>query len=56
MDNSQRVWVMYTIVFSLNSLSVKELSIERYLIVWTANLNQHNGILIPKFESKDMLL
>ena len=50
---------MYIIVFSLNSLTVKELSTERHLIVWTAKLNQHlyyKGILTSEFRSKDMLL
>ena len=27
-----------------------------YFTVWTAKLNQHKGILLPKFEFKDMLL
>ena len=56
MKNTQRVWIMYIIVFSLNFFfTAKELSTERHFIVWTAKLNQHKGILIPKFESKDML-
>ena len=40
MKNSQRVWIMYIIVFSLNFLTVKELTTERHFIVW-AQLNQH---------------
>ena len=47
------------IVFSLNFLTVKELSTERHFIVWAAKLNQHicsKGILILKFKSRDMLL
>ena len=59
MEYTQRVWIMYIIVFSLNFLTVKELSTERHFIVWAAKINQHicsKGILIPKFESKDMLL
>ena len=47
---------MYIIVFSLNFLTVKELITERHIIVWIAKLNQHKGILIPKFQSEDMLL
>ena len=59
MENSQRVWIMHTIVFSLNFLTVSELSTERHFIVWAAKLNQHTyhkGILTSGFESKDMLL
>ena len=56
MENSQRVWIINIIVFSLNFLTVKELTIERHFIVWTVKLNQHKGILTSKFESKDMLL
>ena len=59
MKYTQRVWIMYIIVFSLNFLTMKELSTERNFIVWAAKLNQpiyFKGILIPKFESKDMLL
>ena len=47
---------MYIIVFSLNFLTVKELSAERHFIVWAAKLNQYKGILTSEFESKDMLL
>ena len=46
-EYTQRVWIMYIIVFSLNFLTVKELS------------NQHihfKGILSSKFVSKDMLV
>ena len=59
MKNSQRIWIMYIIVFSLIFLTVKELSAERHFIVWAAKLNQHiyfKNILIPKFGSKDWLL
>ena len=48
MEYTQRVWIMYTIMFSLN-----------FLIVWATNLNQHmcfQGILTSKFVSKDKLL
>ena len=47
---------MYIVVLPLNFLDVMELSTERHFTVWTAKLNQHKGILISKFESKDMLL
>ena len=59
MENSQRVWIMCIIVFSLNFLTVKELSTERHFIVWAAKLNQHvyyKGILTSEFGSKDMVL
>ena len=43
MENTQRVWVMYTItVFSLNFfLTMNGLTTERHFIVWAAKLNQH---------------
>ena len=47
------------IMFSLNYLTVKELSIERQFIVWAAKLNQpiyFKSILTPKFGSKYLLL
>ena len=47
---------MYSIVFSLNFLMVKELRTERHFIVWTAKLNQCKGILTSKFGCKDLLL
>ena len=50
---------MYIIVFSLNFLTVNELSTERHFIVWTAKLNQHvyyKGIMTSEFGSKNMLL
>lgn len=50
---------MYNIMFSLNFLTVKELSTQRHFIVWGAKLNQHiyyKGIMTSKFGSKDMLL
>ena len=59
MESTQRIWTMYTIVFSLNFLIVKELSTERHFIVWAAKTNQHvyyKGILTSEFESMDMLL
>ena len=59
MENSQRIWIMYFIVFSLNFLIVKELNTERHFIVWSAKLIQHvyyKAILTSKFESKDMML
>ena len=59
MENSQRVWIMHIIVFSLNFLTVKELSTERRFTVWAAKPNQHiyyKGILTSKFGSKDMML
>ena len=55
----QRVSIMYIIVFSLNFLTVKELSTERHFIVWAAKLNQHvyyKGILTSEFGSKDVVL
>ena len=60
MENSQRVWIMYSIMFSLNFLTVKELSTERHFIVWAAKLNHHGyyykGIMISEFGSKDIIL
>ena len=59
MEYTQKVWIMYIIVFSLNFLTVNELSTERHFIVWAAKLNQHvyyKGIMTSKFGSKDMLL
>ena len=50
---------MNIIVFYLNFLTVKELSTERYFIVWAAKPNQHvyyKGILTSEFGSKDMML
>lgn len=46
-------------MFSLNFLTVNELSTERHFIVQVAKLNQHiyfKGIMTSKFGSKDMLL
>ena len=51
MENTQRVWIMFIIVFSINFLTT-----ERHLILGDAKLNQHKDILTSKFESKDMLL
>ena len=56
MEYTQRVWIIYIIVFSFNFLTVKELSTERHFIVQAAKLNQGKGIFTLKFESKDMLL
>ena len=47
---------MYIIVFSLNFLTVTELSTERYFIIQVEKLNQCKGILTLKFESMHMLL
>ena len=50
---------MCIIVFSLNFLTVKELSTERHFIVCSAKLNQHvyyKYIKTSKFGSKDMVL
>ena len=50
---------MCAIVFSLNYLTVKELSTKRHFIVWATKLNQHiyfKGILISKYGSKDIWL
>ena len=48
MEYTQRVWIMYTIVFSLNFLTVNKLSTERHFIV--------NPNMSSKFGSKGMLL
>lgn len=47
---------MYTIVFSLNILTVNKITAERHLVVGDAKLNQHKGTLTSKFGSMDMLL
>ena len=50
---------MYIIVFSLNFLTVKELSTETNFIVWAAKLNQYvyyKSILTSEFGSKKRLL
>ena len=56
MENSQRVWILY-IVFSLNFLTVKELSTERHFIIWAAKLNQngYKGVTASEFGSKNMM-
>ena len=54
MDYTQRVWIVYIIMFSLNFLAS-----ERYLILGTAKLSQHiyfEGFLNSKYWSKVMLL
>ena len=59
MEYTQRIWIMYIIVFSLKFLTVNELRTERHLIVQAGKLNQHlyfKGVLTSKFGSKDMLL
>ena len=59
MEYTQRVWIMYITVFSLNFLTVNELSTERHFIVQAAKLNQYIHIkdnLTSNCESKDMLL
>ena len=61
MENSESLDSVYYCVFFEFFLTVKELSTERYFIVWAAKLNQHvyykgKGILSSKFGSKDMLL
>ena len=50
---------MYVIVLFLIFLTEKELSTERYLIIWAAKLNQHvyyKGIMTSEFGSKDIML
>lgn len=32
MENTQRLWIMYIVVFSLDTLTANELTAERYLI------------------------
>ena len=59
MENTQRVWIMYIIVFQLKFLTVNELSTERHFIVQVAKLNQHiyfKGILTSNFGSKEVLI
>ena len=59
MENSQKVWILCIIVFSLILLTVKELNAEKHFIIWAAKLNQHvyyKDILTSKFGSKDMML
>ena len=59
MENSQRAWILYIIVLSLNFLTVKELCTERHFIIWTAKLNQnghHKGIMTSEFWSKNIML
>ena len=58
MEHTQRVWIMYIIVFYYY-LTVKELSTERHFIIWAVKINQHicsKGIMTSKFVSKDVLL
>ena len=51
MENAQRVWIMYIIVFSFNFLDCRETFYSE-----AVKVNQHKGILTSKFGSKDMLL
>ena len=41
MKNSQRIWIMYAIMFSLKILTVNELNTESHFIVQTVKLNQN---------------
>ena len=41
MDYTQRVCIMYIVVFSLNFLTMMVLNTERHFIIWAAKLNQH---------------
>ena len=59
MENSQRVWILYIIVFSLNVFTVKVLSTDAHLIVWASKMNQdvyYKGILTSEFGTEDMML
>ena len=59
MENIQRVWIMYILMFSLILLTVNEVSMERQFILWVAKLNQciyFKGILASKFGPEGMLL
>ena len=59
MKYTKRVWIIYSIVFSLNFLTVKESSTQRHFIVWAAKLNQHiyfKGIWTSEFGSTELLL
>lgn len=58
MENSQRVWIMYFVVFSLIFLTVKELSTERHFIIWAARLDQNGHLngMTSGFGSKNMML
>ena len=56
MENSQRIWIMYIIVLSLNFLTVNELNTERHFIIRTARHVYYKGIKTSKFGSKDILL
>ena len=55
MDSTQKVWIMYIIMFHLNFLTVKE-QVQRDISLYGLLSYQHKGILTLKFESKDMLL
>lgn len=53
MDNTQRVWILYVILLSLNFLATK-----RHWIMETAGLSQpiyFNNVLTSKCKSKDMM-
>ena len=60
MENTQRIWVLYVIVLSLNGLMAEEgaTAAKRHLIINAAGLIQHiyfKNALTSKFKSKDML-
>ncbi|KAM7340214.1 hypothetical protein ACRRTK_000829 [Alexandromys fortis] len=61
MGNTQRIWILYVIVLSLNCLMAKEgaTAAKRHLIINAAGLIQptyFEKALTSKFKSKDMLL
>ena len=60
MENTQRIWILYVIVLSLNHLTAEEgeTAAKRYLIINAAGLIQHIYLKIPWLQklSKDMLL
>ena len=61
MENTQKVWILYAILLSLNYLTAEEgtTAAKRHLIINAAGLIQHiyfENALISKFKSKDMLL
>ena len=61
MENTQRVWILYVIVLSLNCLTAEEraTAAKRHLIINAAELIQHiyfENALTSKLKSKNMLL
>lgn len=61
MGNTQRIWILYVIVLSLNCLMAREgaIAAKRHLIINAAGLIQptyFEKALTSKFKSKDMLL